>query len=227
MVISTTVMADVLPAEVSEVEQFWDKQDDGGPGFSDTSSDDGLRYRDEIGVLDQTWMALVSLATGAVGALVGSQIGADMAGECESTEYLGCLGHGLEEASIGGLLGYAILAPMGTYIYGHWAGFNGSALSTFGGATLGIGLGLGIMALGDENSSIESIGGIVLITSPIIGSVAGYYLSVNTRASIRPRSASLLDFNSADGLRLSVPAMGVTQDKNDTRFQVSVLSGTF
>ena len=223
----TNAIAESLPGDVSELQGHWDSQEDNALEVPDTGSGDEIRYRDDIGVLDQTWMSLASLATGAVGVLVGSQIGANMAGECESTEHLGCLGHGLEEASIGGLLGYAVLAPMGTFAYGQLMGFDGSMLSAFAGATLGLGLGVGVMALGDGHSVVQTVGSILLIGGPLIGSVAGYHFSVHTRPPNRPRSASLLDFNSTDGLRLSVPAMGMIQDANGTRFQVGVLSGTF
>ena len=223
----TKAMAEVLPGQVSEVQGHWDTREEEGLEIPDTGSDDGTQYRDEIGALHQTWMSLASLATGAIGLIVGLEIGGDMAGGCPSTDSLACLGHGLEEALIGGLLGYAMLAPVGTYVYGQLAGFDGSVLSTFGGAVLGLGLGVGVMALGDGHSGVQTVGSILLLVGPLTGSVAGYYFSVDTRPSNRPRSASLLDFNPADGLRLSVPAIGFTRENKDSRFQISLLSGTF
>ena len=67
----------------------------------------------------------------------------------------------------------------------------------------------------------------ILIAPTVLGSVAGYFLSIDKRPSSAPRSASLLDYNPSDGLRLSVPALGYSNNNNDQRVRVSLFSGTF
>ena len=129
---------------------------------------------------------------------------------------------------LGGTVGFAIGVLLATFLYGEAVGFDGSYLSTFGGAVVGgLAGGLLVAAFGDDKGIASGLSAATLIAGPVVGSIIGYTLSVDTRPSNQPRSASLLDFNPADGLRLSVPAMGFTSENNDSRFQVSLLSGTF
>ena len=184
------------------------------------------RYRDEIDAVDYTWMSLSSLGLGVAGAALGSFALIEANSGCKR-KFLGCMGSSL----LGGTVGFAIGVPLATFLYGEAVGFDGSYMSTFGGAVLG-GLTSGLLvaavaALDDDRGSACCLSAATLIAGPIVGSIIGYTLSVDTRPSNQPRSASLLDFNPADGLRLSVPAIGFTRENQDSRFQISLLSGTF
>ncbi len=184
---------------------------------------DQVRYRDELNASDYTWMSLSSLGLGAVGAALGSYVLIEANSGCQR-RFLGCIGPAL----LGGTIGVAVGAPLGAFVYGEAAGFDGRYLSAFGGAVVGgLTSGLLLAAFGDDKGIAAGLSLTTAIAGPLVGSVLGYTLSVDTRPSSQPRSASLLDFNPADGLRLSVPAIGFTQGDNDTRLQVSVLSGTF
>lgn len=181
------------------------------------------RYRDEIDAVDYTWMSLSSLGVGVAGAALGSFALIEANSGCKR-DYLGCVGPFL----VGSTVGFAIGAPLATFLYGELVGFDGSYMSTLGGAVVGgLASGLLVAAFGDDRGIAGGLSAATLMAGPVMGSIVGYTLSVDTRPSSRPRSASLLDFNPADGLRLSVPAIGFTRENKDTRLQVSLLSGTF
>ena len=127
-----------------------------------------IRYRDEIDAVDYTWMSLSSVGLGVAGAALGSFVLIEANSGCKR-DFLGCLGPSV----LGGTVGFAIGVPLATFLYGEAVGFDGSYMSTFGGAVLG-GLTSGLLvaavaALDDDRGSASGLSAATLIAGPIVG----------------------------------------------------------
>ena len=175
-----------------------------------------MRYREDFGGADWAWASLA-----AVGTYAGITLLALGVAESGLTD----IDH-LRELGLFLAIPTLAVMPLGPYLYGEFRGFEGSYFATMGGLVVGMlaggALGMGAVAAGAEDASM-----IPVFSGLVLGPVVGYYLSLDKRPSSAPRSASLFDYNPTDGLRLSVPAMGFTRENNDSRFQVSLLSGAF
>ena len=78
-----------------------------------------------------------------------------------------------------------------------------------------------------RNDIFRGLGRGLLFAGPVAGSVVGDDLYAETRPAGQPRSISLFDLHPTDGLSLGLPAIGFIKKDDETRVQISVLSGPF
>lgn len=128
-----------------------------------------------------------------------------------------------------GALGYIFLIPTGVYIGGQLAGYEGSWGRTLGSSVLGILVG-GVLsqALTKGKSTLGLMAGVTVISvTPILAGIMGYKSSVSERPAKHSKSLSLFDYNPDDGISVGIPAIGVSQQDQDTRFELSLFGGRF
>ncbi len=177
--------------------------------------DEPLKYREDFTGKDVLYASLAG-----TGSFVGAGVLSFVFLQGGTADSLG----GVALVLAGGLV---LVAPAGVAVYGDSQGFDGSYAATVGGAFLGAVAG-GVLGLTFAEAGASE--GLVLtgVLAPLVlGPVVGYYLSLDRRPTGAPLSSSLLDYRPGDGLRLGVPAIGFTNDNDDRRVQVSLLSGTF
>lgn len=110
-----------------------------------------------------------------------------------NTEFLSCLGEDLTGMVVGGTIG----AISGVYLGGSIGRGEGSFLATAAGGALGVAAGIGAAAAATDGG--DGLTTALLLTTPVIGAIAGYELTASpahptqrehARAQLRPRIAA-------------------------------------
>lgn len=135
--------------------------------------------------------------------LAGGAVGGAVIGDTLWTNREGC---GFSPVCLGGLVGavagIGLVAPVGVYLIGASGRETGSFGATLAGSAIGTVVGLGAIAIDDENAAMA----IPLLVAPIVGAMIGF--NATRRYESAPQASSVVPVASVTDGRSMVGVMG-------------------